>query len=113
MTQLVAPGHDKLVPPEFFLKEHPTILEAELVPMRSFDRTVESFETRRRKPARELWSRLRNGRDPLKVTGDPGPRRAILANLLYPLTAFRSERERPLDYAIVALRSHHQGSSST
>ena len=46
VTQLIAPGHDKLVPPEFFLKERPTILEAELVPVLAFDRAIERFENR-------------------------------------------------------------------
>lgn len=54
VTNLVAPGHDKLVPPEFFLKDHPTILEADLVSIESLDRTVERFENRRRSLHRVL-----------------------------------------------------------
>ena len=114
VTQLIAPGHDKLVPPEFFLKEHPTILEAELVPMRLFDRAIERFEDRRRYLQQNFGASYATDAIRLKVTGDPGPRRAILANLLYPLTAFRSEeKERPLDYALIVLRSQQQRSSST
>jgi arabinofuranosyltransferase len=114
VTQLIAPGHDKLVPPEFFLKEHPTIIEADIVPMRSLDRTVETFESRRRYLQQTFGANYVTDVKRLKVTADPGARRAILANLLYPLRVFRSEeKERPLDYAVIVLRSHQQGSSST
>jgi arabinofuranosyltransferase len=113
VTQLVAPGHDKLVPPEFFLKERPTILEADIFPMRNFDRAIKTFEDRRGYLQQSLGAFYVTDSVLLKVTGDPGPRRAIVRNLLYPLTVFRSERERPLDYALIVLRSDHQRSSST
>jgi arabinofuranosyltransferase len=114
VTKLVAPGHDKLVPPEFFLKEHPTILEADLVSIESLDRTVERFENRRRSLQQSFGADYVTDIKRLKVTANPGARRAILANLLYPLTAFGSqERERPLDYAVVVLRRRDQGSPST
>jgi len=114
VTQLIAPGHDKLVPPEFFLKEHPTILEADIVPMRSLDRAVETFETRGRYLQQTFGANYVTDVKRVKVTADPGARRAILANLLYPLTVFRSEeKERPLDYAVIVLRRHEQASSST
>jgi hypothetical protein len=109
-TELIAPGHDKLVPPEFFLKERPTILEAELVPMRSFDRTVEAFEHRGQLLQESFGVHYVTDVLPLKLMEYPRPRRAILANLLYPLSGFGSgKREaRQLDYAVVLLRRQPQ-----
>jgi hypothetical protein len=109
-TQLIAPGHDKLVAPEFFLKESPTFLEAELVPMRSFDRAIERFKNRCDHLQQSFGVHYVMDVRPLKLTEDLGPRRNILANLFYPLTDFVSDKREAqrLDYAIVVLRRQPQ-----
>jgi hypothetical protein len=105
-TELIAPGHDKLVPPDFFLKERPTILEAELIPKRLLDGTVATFEGRREHLHRVLGVNYVTDVMHLKVPPDLGARRTVLANLLYPLTAFDSvgRSAHSLDYAVVVLR---------
>jgi len=109
-TELITPGHDKLVPPEFFLKERPTILDAELVPMQSFDRAVERFKHHSEDLQNSFGVRYSTDILPLKLTEDLGPRRAILTNLFFPLTGLVPDKRVPrvLDYGVFVLRRQPQ-----
>ena len=106
VSELVAPGHDKIVPPEFFIKDSPAILEAELVPRRDLDETLERLKQR------AVYLRETYAADyvtetvPLEVNPSLSVRRTILVNLLYPLTGLvpGDPAEGRLDYSVVVLR---------
>ena len=106
VSELVAPGHDKIVPPEFFLKDRPGVLEIELVPRRAFDNTVERFNHRAEYLRETYAADYVTATVPLKLDQSLSVRRTILLNLLYPLTGLVSgeQTEGRLDYAIVALQ---------
>jgi arabinofuranosyltransferase len=107
VSQLVAPGHDKLVPSEFFLKDRPTILEAEIVPMQAVDRTVQSFAEQRQHFEAGLAAHYVTDVKPLEVAEGVTVRRRLVSNLLYPVTSWNKRAGNRVPYAIVMLRQHH------